>query len=109
MTDKEFWEWCGFEYLRKGSHDKFHLLDAIRYPDGCIYSIQPVSDLNNLFLWAEEPLVVHFIESTSSEEEYRKAYYGFLCRWLKDYIWNEPHDPAIALRKAIEEIAEALR
>ena len=98
---KELWEWCGFkaEYRQFG-----YQLGTIIQPDGRRRDEYPSIDLNNLFKYAEQPLVNHFIETTNTEEEYRQAYYEFLCKWLKDYIWNEPHDPALALFWAIYEV-----
>lgn len=62
---KEFWKGYGFEWLARGSHDKFHQLDAIRYPDGTIHSMPPDTDLNNLFRYAV-PKALEKIGATSN-------------------------------------------
>jgi len=101
---KEFWEWCGFknkEWLNNPKHFYWET------PFGNLFGeLVPPIDLNNLFKYAEQPLVDHFIDTTSTEEEYRKAYYDFLCTWLRNYIWKEPHDPALALFWAIYSIID---
>ena len=89
---KKFWEGCGL------CQSEQQIQTGYRY--------YPDIDLNNLFKYAEETLVNHFIDTTTTEEEYRQAYYDFLCKWLKDYIWNEPHDPALALFWAIYKVME---
>ena len=93
---KELWELCGLKLIKGTWYEQ----------DGTPHyrlGYAPI-DLNSLFQYAEEPLVKHFIDTTSSEEEYRQAYNDFLCKWLKDYIWNEPHDPAQALFWAISPV-----
>ncbi len=93
---QEFWKWCGFKYKRQNDVGFWCSLDN----KFCDRRAPPI-DLTNLFRWAEKSLVDHFIATTPTEEEYRKAYYDFLCKWLRGYIWNEPHDPALALFWAI--------
>lgn len=98
---KEFWEWCGL----KPPHPNCQEVGHMSIPMGKSYYCGEVAfDLNNLFKYAEKPLVDHFIETTHTEEEYRQAYYDFLCKWLVDYIWNEPHNPALALYQAIQRV-----
>ena len=83
---KKFWKGC-----------KVKPIPANNFFTGAYLGLEyPPIDPNNLFKYTEEPLVKHFIDTTNSEEEYRQAYYELLCKCLHDYIWNEPHDPALA-------------
>ena len=74
------------------------------YPGKTRTGIAPIflDDLNACFEWLEKPLVDYFIANTSSEIEYKHAYFSFLCNWLANYILDEPHKPALALCQAIE-------
>ena len=66
-------------------------------------------DLNTCFKWFEKPLVDHFIMTTQTENEYRRAYHDFLDEWLNDYIWNEPHKPALSICRAVERLIDKLK
>jgi len=92
----EFWEKCGFKYLPRGSHDKFHQLEAIRYPDLTIHSVEPPVDLNNLFLYAV-PKLFEVLDIDVQAQP-------LLIAWIKRVVWEEDIDPALALFWAIYKV-----
>ncbi len=97
---EEVLKWAGFK--KRGETERETLWYA---PDGVVFNCgAPRLDLNNLFKYAEKPLVDHFIKITATEEEYRQAYFDFLCEWLEKYIYHEPHNPTLALFWTIWEV-----
>ncbi len=108
ITDKEFWERCGFIYKDEPfTNDSGHkgIGRTFYYPNGEVqgYStraeglpIYPTLDLNNLFKYAV-PIVHNKLGD--------KACYDLMCEWVQDIIFD--NDPALALYRAICEVINA--
>ncbi len=98
MTDKEFWELCGFEW-----HEMIELWnDPIR---GLVSSILPPIDLNNLFKYAVPKLQDKGFEFCLSDSWGKPPYHAEIYRYgdngefLFKHVIN--YDPAQALKEAI--------
>lgn len=96
---REFWEWCGFKFYPRGSHDKFHRLDAFLYPDGTWHTVTPLIDLNNLFMYA----VPKFKFEYGSD-----ALLELLYDWASSIATSDWNDelPALTLFWALWEVKE---
>ena len=109
MTDKEFWEWCGFYKLDMPASPWLH--GKLGEYDWKSYELPPI-DLNNLFKYAVPKLAskypnsieVKLLAPLASAPEF----------WVVD-ITTQHHpissgngkNPAPALKKAIEQAMEA--
>ena len=100
MTDREFWEKCGFT-MEKSTVEGVDTWYTSFYPDGTrymqteeeglIHLLFPPITLDNLFKWAVPKLIEMGIAGS------------VLYPWLPKIIINK-EDPAPALKKAIEEV-----
>ena len=105
MTDKEFWEWCGFKPTRLQSGNMGWL-----YPPE--YSLErgylPDSTLDNLFKYAVPKLIREGYSASLHASYFTGNYKGIIDKYDSDFrvdnIWDK--DPAQALKKAIEKVIE---
>ena len=101
MTDKEFWEKCGFEYLHHSYADRA----IYATPDGSTWIEErdfPPVDLNNLFKYAVPKLTdpdIQFFQLDNGSWEVSIEYKSI-------HLTGADKDPAIALKKAIEQVWE---
>lgn len=121
MADKEFWEWCGFEYIpyehlgtrkdRSVLHPQGITVISTQqeywiYPDGSKHKIPPPTDLNNLFEYAVPKLECISLvtrRAPSIPNFVPDGYRAFVSIGALGYSY-EDKDPAQALYKAIKQV-----
>ena len=104
MTDREFWEKCGFRY-----DDSNPVRPPWIYPDGTRHQWPPPGGitLDNLFKYAVPKIIEQgYGVSLHWSEEWRKEDKTWMvCVGNDDYntqIYEHDKDPAQALKRAIE-------
>lgn len=105
MTDKEFWEWCGFWF----DSDSWHEPSEPHWhtPDKMAIKELPPIDLNNLFKYAvpKIPKLKRIFMSAPTEDTITKGWIVDVESGGFSYLGSN-EDPAQALKQAIVKVKE---
>ena len=100
---KEFWEWCGAEYLEK--------LGGFRFPDSSFYRLSQLTDFTDpivlglLFKWAV-PRTIKLLQDTRIWTQ-DLAMAHLFTEWLSIY-WKPRQEP-ISIDDALYEAIQKVR